>query len=450
VIFLVAILLVLNLVSYGHFVRFDLTSWGEFTLSDQTVTLIRSLQDDLHVYYFDKMEDESFKDLVKEYTFKSDRIHYRFVDPDESPRKATLYNVRNYGTAVLQYGERSETIENLDEESLTRGILKMTSGEKPVVFFLEGHGERELQDESREGYSGVQQSLSRQNYDAQSLFLMGNATVPQDCSILVIAGPRKELMKPEIAAIEKFLHRGGDLLLMIDPHVPSSTLAFADKWGVAFRDDIVVDVSGAGQLLGADEYMPLAMKYDEFHPITENFTLATVFPLSRTVEFSEMEETGGSTGEKELMERTILIETGENSWAETNVDEMEDVRFEEDTDRKGPVPLGVAVSWRIMTGTGDTSSGGESEAREARIVAMGDSDFISNATFGFSGNLDFFHNVIAWLAEEDELISIRPRSPDDTRISLTSTEGRLLFYTVQILLPLIVLSTGILVWRRRR
>ncbi|MBP6909719.1 MAG: hypothetical protein KBC18_04735, partial [Candidatus Saccharicenans sp.] len=91
-----------------------------------------------------------------------------------------------------------------------------------------------------------------------------------------------------------------------------------------------------------------------------------------------------------------------------------------------------------------------SSNRELRLAVFGDSDFITNKYYSFSGNGNFFLNTVNWLTQEEDLISIQPRTQIPRTIQLTPGGGRLLMFVSIILLPAIVLFIGLGVWLKRR
>jgi ABC-type uncharacterized transport system involved in gliding motility auxiliary subunit len=196
-------------------------------------------------------------------------------------------------------------------------------------------------------------------------------------------------------------------------------------WNIGLGKDLVLDVSGVGRLFGTGPAIPMVQTYGS-HPITRDMTrIATFFPEARSVNVLEAGKGEPST--------TELLKTTEASWAETSLDKKgEKFEFNEGQDRKGPINLGVAASKTI----GD---------KEARLVVIGDSDFASNAGFNFQGNGDLFLNAVNWLAQEEDLIAIRPKNPADRKVTMTDGQQRMLFWFTVLLMPLAVIGT----WRLR-
>ncbi|MBI4476631.1 MAG: hypothetical protein HY654_05625 [Acidobacteria bacterium] len=120
-------------------------------------------------------------------------------------------------------------------------------------------------------------------------------------------------------------------------------------------------------------------------------------------------------------------------------------------DKQGPVSIAVAVTGEAPDAKApDGGKEGEGQKPEARVAAFGDSDFASNNAFGISGNRDLFLNTVNWLSQQENLISIRPKEPEDRRITLTADQQQRIFWLSLVIIPGAVLAGGIYTWWRRR
>jgi ABC-type uncharacterized transport system involved in gliding motility auxiliary subunit len=120
--------------------------------------------------------------------------------------------------------------------------------------------------------------------------------------------------------------------------------------------------------------------------------------------------------------------------------------FNEGVDEKGPVSV-VAVA----TVTPRHQAATDQEPKRARLVVFGDSDFASNNYLNLSGNRDLFLNTVSWLAEEENLIAIRPKEGGSFFAPVTATQERLIFWLSMIVLPAVVVGSGVAtyIWRRQ-
>jgi ABC-type uncharacterized transport system involved in gliding motility auxiliary subunit len=250
----------------------------------------------------------------------------------------------------------------------------------------------------------------------------------------VIAGPKTEPFPKEFEIVNGFLNAGGGVLVMADPSPAASLSGFLKDWQVTLDNDIIVDVSGAGRLMGAGPTIPLVMQY-ESHAITERFRQMSFFPLARSIQPPKAAEGTISV--------TTLFKSNAESWGETDLKDQS-ASYDAKTDLKGPLPMAVAVDKTIKP------AGENSAAVKARMVVVGNSDFASNPYFGAQGNGNLFLNMVSWLAQEEDLISIRPKAQEDRKIMLSQSQERMLQMLVLVLLPGGVLMAGIIVWTRRR
>lgn len=434
------ILILVNFIAGQHFIRIDTTEAKQFSLSEQTKKIITSLKDELHfTAFYESNSQGRARDLLKEYSNLSPRVKFEFIDPDRQPAIAKNYGIRSYGTIVVEYGANSEKITSATEEDLTNAIIKVTRDTKKKIYFLTGHGEKDIEDVERGGLASARKAIEEENYDVEALFLADKKEIPEDCSVLVIAGPKNELLRNENEMIDKYLRKGGKALFLLDPKPSTGMEEFLREWGIEVGDNIVVDVTGIGKLFGFGPEMPLVTSYEN-HEITKDFSnYMTAYPVVRSV-------TPNAEKEEGLVVKS-LAKTQSQSWAETKFQRK--VQFNADKDIPGPISIAVVVTKEaeVTNGTGASNS---SKKAKTRLVVFGDSDFASNQLFTFQANGDLFMNSIGWLAEEEDLLSIRPRDPEDRRLHLTESESKLILMFSVILLPLVVLGTAVGVYVKRR
>jgi ABC-type uncharacterized transport system involved in gliding motility auxiliary subunit len=437
IVVVVGILGLVNFLGKKHHKRFDLTSTKLYSLSDQTEKIVKGLKSDVKIYLFAKEKSPSADDLLTEYkSLNASRIDYRIVDPQKDPGLAKQYKIRSFGETVVAAGEKNEKVDSSQEEAITNAILKVTREKNKVIYFLQGHNEGDLESQDARGYASLKKSIGNQNYEVKTLNLAQTQSIPDDCSALLIAGPKVALLPTEIPIIDKFVDRGGKILLMEDPDTDAGLGDLLKKWKIGIDNDVVVDSSGLGQLFGMGPAAPLVTTY-ETHPITRDLTNSmTFFPMARSVKTVDNADSKFSS--------SLLFKTSENSWGETNL-KGGSAEFNEGSDIKGPVALG-AVS--TMTLTGDEKE--KKYGKEARVVVIGDSDFANNNYIRMQRNGDLILNAVSWLAEDEDLISIRPKNQESRTVEMTMARSKLLFWLTMIFLPGSVLVAGIVVWIRRK
>lgn len=423
----IAIIGFANFLGYRHHKRIDLTTEKLYSLSDQTRKVVSDLKKDVKVILFDKDDQEGLGEQMKDYRTLSSHFSFERIDPQKNLEAATKYKPQKMGEVIVISGERSERPKDNSEQSIVNAIIKVTRDTLKKVCFVEGHGEKKLSSTNEgDGYGVVDKMLKNENYEVKSINLVATNDVPADCDVLVLAGPKQSLFPQEASAIGKFLEKGGKAMLLIDPDTDPKLDDVLRAWGIQLGNNTVVDVSGVGRFFQLGPGAPVARSYGS-HPITKDFEGSmTFFPLSRSVDTIP----GSGTSPTDLMK------TSGESWAETEA-AAGNVKFDEGKDRKGPITLGVATS----KPEGD---------KEARLVVIGDSDFASNQFFGIQRNGDLFMNSINWLAQDEDLISIRPKNPADRKVSMTESDQNQLFWIALVLMPLATLGSGVFIWWRRR
>jgi ABC-type uncharacterized transport system involved in gliding motility auxiliary subunit len=452
VLVVLGILVAINYIGSRQHKRWDLTANKQFSLSDQSRNVLSKLDSPLQVLVFaQEPEFQRYQDKLKEYEYASKRVAVEYIDPDKKPTVAKQNQVQQYGTIVFNYKGRTERVTTDTEQDITNGVIKVVSGQQRKVFFTQGHGEKDTTSAERDGYNGIAGALGRENYTVDKVILAQAGAVPDDASVVIVAGPRTDFFPNEIDALKKYLGKSGKLFIELDPPEkadgPQATnlIALAHDWGMDVGNDIVVDVSGMGRLLGTDASVPVAASYPS-HPITARFNFLTAFPLARSV----VAVTGGVNGHI----AQTFVETSPKSWAESDIKALlttGKVSFDASKgDKQGPISIAAAASAAAVAAADAAKPADAGTKPETRVAVIGDSDFAANGTLGIQGNRDLFLNTIGWLSQQENLISIRPKDADDRRITLTSAQQANIAWVSLLIIPGFIFSTGVYTWWRRR
>jgi ABC-type uncharacterized transport system involved in gliding motility auxiliary subunit len=465
VVLFLAILVFINIIGQTRNMRWDVTEAQQFTLADQTRQILSSLDQPLTIRAFHgageggSVTEQELRDRLDEYSYHSSQVQVVYVNAIADPLPATQIGVTALPTLVLEYADRTERINATDEASVTNGLKKVIEGQAKTVYFIQGHGEHDPLASDGRGYSGIAERLANDNFAVEKLTLAQTGAIPDDATVIVIAGPRNDYFEPEIAAIDAFLARGGKLLMMVNPpETPTAPpltnlVALAHTWAIEVGENIVIDESGIGQVIGGGPETPVAMPVA--HPITTPMgRVFTAHPLARSVRPVE----GGVDGRF----AQSILESNQLSWAESDVAALfETGRPERNLDAgdlNGPVALAAAVSAAAPDAPEppapaegeDAAAEPPAPAPETRVVVVGDSDFASNNAVNMSGNGDLFLNAANWLAQQEDLIAIRPRDPADRRISLTSEQMSMVNILALFVFPGLLFLAAVGVWWRRR
>ncbi len=416
--------------------RWDLTPNKQFSLSPQSRKIVKELKKDVTIYSFNRQAGgQSSRDLLDLYSDASPKVSVRYVDPDRDPALARQYDVHTYGTIIVSSGERHYQAQGADEEGVTNALIHLLTGQKSV-YFLQGHGERELSGTGREGFSDLKKAFGNENYQVKTLTLLQAQKIPADCALLVIAGPRTDYLPTETALIDKYVADGGRLLVMLDA---GTDLPNLDKllagWDITPKNDLVIDTNLMAQLAGAQPTMPLILQYGA-SPITAPLKRsATLFPFTRSF------VTGTGSG----VATDALCRTSEQSYGVAGFNpSMHEVRFRPGKDYKGP--LTVAVSATLSPPEGSAAA----HKPEGRVVATGTSLVAANVYLNEVANRDLVMNMVNWLTSEENLISIRPKQHEKQHLNMTAEQMRRVLFLGVFGLPLVIIVLGVGVWWGRR
>ncbi len=467
----VGILAAVNWLGVQYNETFDFTEQQLYSLSDQTHTVLDGLDRDVTMAYFDRTTQFGpARDMLQRYGNASSRVSVEYIDPDENPVKTEAMNVTAYGTLVIDVGGARQMVSSVTEQEITNAIIAGIKGEDKTACVATGHGEAASDDRERDGFSSAQQAIEDANYGYQDVSI-GVDGVPESCTLLLIPGPSADLFDPEIEALRTYVEQGGRALVMLQPAFPDQRgrrddpspklVALLAEWGVEARNDIVIDESAIGQLFGGGPFTPLVADY-LYHPIVEPMeNLATLFPRARTVAEAATVPDGWTVDE--------LFRTSSASFAtQTMRITGSELSLGSESDRaEGPITLAVAGTYDVPSSTGGEESGGGEESDlsadraefgasgeeaepEGRVVAVGSFGFASNYGLSLGGNRDLLLNMMNWLSSDEDLISIRPRDPENTPLDLTSRQMTQVFLGSLLLLPLVIVVTGVWVWWGRR
>lgn len=449
--------------------RFDLTRGGRYSLSAQSIAMLKRIDKPLRITFFaDPMMRETV-DLYRLIGRQNDRITVEFFDPTLNPAQARMMGVTFAGTSVIESEGRKQLVQSGNEADIANAILRISQGVTQKICFLEGHGEADpfsleshdhlegqgghahgLGDkvivQEQHGMAKARAALETMNYSVQKITLVKGGEALSGCALLVVAGPKFALLSPEVKAIDDWLVQGANALFLLDPWIATGLEPVLKGFGILVDDNLVIDEPSH---FWSDISSPAVSDYNR-HPIAREVPLS-FFPGARSFSPTEVPVPGTSV--------MPIANSSKGSWGETQPQRVE---FSPDKDRKGPLPLVVASTRKA--GTQDAAATMELITREkgivaaaslqkqgrSRLVVVGDSDFATNSFFHILGNGKLFLNTINFLAEQENLIGIQPRSFDAPRVNLTNRQMKGTVFLSVMLIPGLLALVGLAVWWRQR
>lgn len=437
IVLMLTVLTLVNLISVRKYKTWDFSAAKTNTLSDQSIKLLKGLDEELKVIFFYKNGQEgveenrrAFRELIKKYQDQTDRIRLDFIEVNERPDIAKEYGVdKGSGIVFLNYKGRKNRIEKIEEQEVTGALVKVTREKDKIVYFVTGHGESDLED-NREatGLNALRMMISNNRYEVKTLALNVAPKVPADADMVAVVGPQQNFLEHEIQALEDYLKRGGSLLLALESQKTGGLEKILAKLGIEPRNDYVLNLIETVMGKGVNQGPTVAPNFSLQSEITKVFgrneAVVFRFPMGLKV--------GKAPAGVELDE---IVKTPEESMA------FSDLRISGDG-QMGPATLGVTAKGRFP--------GADEKAPEFRLVVYGDADFLSNALLYQNLNRDLALNTLASLSKEENLISITPKDQQVTQMSYVGARRSFFLWGFVIPLPLLLLAAAVGLWTRRR
>lgn len=461
---IVSVLLVVGILALAaglagwHPVRWDTTSEHSQSLSPASLALLKEVNQPLMMTVFmpeGAGERQAAKEVLQLYEHHSSKVTYRFVDPEREPLKAQQAGYRFAGNVLLDYQGRRQMADQADENAITNALRKVLKKERQKVYFLAGHGERDLNDPKPGGFQVAKTALDNEGYEIESLNLLSRGAVPEDAAVVIVAGPQKPLLSTEVQSLKAYLEKGGRLFIMLEAFEDGGLQGFLAGYGVGLDNGLILDVNQVSQSLGLNAVMPLVSQYGP-SKITEDFkNLVTIYPMARPL-----------IVKKDHPNVTLvpLATTMSTSYEKLGKEWIKDEKaaFDAKVDKKGPFTVGAQVEIKLTPVKSEPDrKGGQDKApavekqpappegSKTYLVVFGDVDFAANSFFNLFGNGDLFLNTTNFLARAMEQITVR--GPGKAQL-LTLKTGQVwtLFLVCLAGVPLVMLAAGIWAYRRRR
>ena len=472
---MVGVLIALAYISVRYPLRFDLTEAGLYSLSEQTVTMLKRLEKPVHIVFF---HDPLMRETVELYELiaaQTRLVTVEFYDPMLKPARARMLGVQFAGTAVMESEGRQLQVHGGSEADIANGILRVSQGARQLVCFVDGHGEpdpfsMEAHDHlegtaghshglgakyvlhERHGMAKARHGLETLNYAVEKVSLVQGTDILSRCAVLVVAGPKVALLPTEVALVHNYLTAGRNAFFMLEPFVPTGLEPVLREYGVVLDDTIVIDEASH---FWADVSSPAVTSYNR-HQVTRDLPL-TFYPGARSLSPTPERLPGVAV--------TPIVNSSRTSYGETTPDRAE---FDPARDLPGPLTLMAIINRRPITSgdiavlplgqqdssvaarTGNTDDTSGHLVGRSRIAVVGDADFATNSFFHILGNGNLFLNTVHYLAAQENLIGIEPRTYDLPRVNLTNRQMKGTFFLSVVLLPALLAVVGTAVWWQQR
>jgi ABC-type uncharacterized transport system involved in gliding motility auxiliary subunit len=458
VLLVVGILLLATLLANWHPIRWDVTQEKTQSLSPVSKALLKDVTKPLTMTIFlpeGAGERQSAKEAVQLYVYHNPQVSYRFVDPERDPLKAQQAGYRYAGNVLLDYQGRHQMADQPDENAITNALRKVLKVERKKIYFLAGHGERDLNDAKPGGFQVAKKALENEGYEVEALNLLARGAIPPDAAVVVVASPKKPLLSTEVQTLEAYLEKGGRLLVMLEAFEDGGLKEFLASYGVDLDNGLILDVNQVSQSLGLSAVMPLVSQYGP-SKITQDFkNLVTIYPMARPLFLKK------DHPDVTLLPLATTMSTSYEKLGKEWI-KADKAAFDANTDKRGPFILGAQAEIKPASPKVDpTQKGGKDQkpapvakpeppaALKTYMVVFGNVDFAANAFFNLFGNGDLFLNTTNFLARAMEQITVRTTGKAQL-LTLKGGQAWWLFLASLVWAPLVMLVAGIWAYRRRR
>ncbi len=414
-------------------VGMDVTANDRHSLATTTQTLLSSLDTPVEIIAVlgpNPQQREAVQLLVARFQEHKPDISLRFINPETDPAQARTLNAALGGELILRTATREQRLQNLSERSLADSLTQLSRTGDRVLVFITGHGERRPTGTANDDWQIMSERLANIGLLAREQSLVSEPYLDDDIDLVVIAAPKSPYFPGELASLDDYIKRGGNLMWLAETASHSATgpdlSLLSDNLGIDILPGTVIDT--ASQALAADS--PDFVLLDRFpaHPVTQTLTSPVLLPQAKALAVTRL---AGQVVEP-------LLQTPQTSWTETG-QLSGAIEFDDNTDEvAGPLLLGVTIERTLAQGT-------------QRFAVIGDADFAASQFVGNGSNQSFMESLALWLTgDADALAFVSQRAPD-SELSLSNRSIVLLSTVYLAALPLFFcLIAGVVRWRRRR
>ena len=422
----------------------DLTSQNLYTLTDESVNLVKNLKQDVTLYVLssEKSADDTVARTLSNYEDASSHIKVEYIDPAVSPNFYASYTdtAPSDGSIIVVCGNTSKVVSSSDlyqydidystytqtksaydgEGQLTSAISYVTSEDLPKVYTITGHGETALDDTFKS-------ALEKMNISVEDLTLLQEEAIPEDAAAVIINGPTSDFSADDATKISTYLAGGGKLIVTTAYNKTEDTPNFD---GILSAYDIQV-TNG------------LVMDSDSSHYYQYPFYLlpdvASATQTSKVSNYVFMPYAQALTNagvHTDTITWTDLLTTSDNAYVKTDISNI--TTFEKESgDQSGKFTLAANVT--------DSESGADITVVASVLAFSNDADSIVSGQ-----NLALFKGIASTFASSDSAVSIDAKPYTYTTLSVNQSVAIMSETLLVMVLPVALIVIGIVIWYRRR
>ncbi|NOZ53948.1 MAG: GldG family protein [Gammaproteobacteria bacterium] len=459
IVLFLAIIGLLAFLSQRYNYEADWTQHKRHTLSAASIALLATIEQAITLSVYATEDDEvrqPINDLLQRYVREKPSIRLQYINPELEPELVRELGIRVNGEIIIELSGRTENITQASEQVITNALQRLARSEERWLLFVQGHGERKAEGNANHDLGEWGKQLQAKGIKLRSFNITDNPVIPQNIAALVIASPQLDYLDGEVEILKQYIASGGNLLWFVEPGSLHNLRPLAEVLDMDFQAGTIVDPNT--QLLGIqDPRFSLISEYSQ-HAITTNLNALTIYPQAR----------GLIIRPTKAWQRSVIMQTLPRSWAETGMLSGQ-LDFDADADIAGPLVLGVAMTRTLSDKIGqaamegdnsdshgqvdnasDSESSVEPNAKQQRVVIIGDGDFLSNAYLGNGGNLQLGLSMANWLSYDDRFIAIPTKMRADISLELSRNTQFVIAFGFLLIIPLLLGGSGFMIWFKRR
>lgn len=439
VLLVLAIVGVLNFLASRYPQKIDLTKNKVHTLSDQTVKVVKGINQPMKATFFGKVGSQAnFRPLLENYKNLNPKFELEFIDPDREVTRVRETGIKKADSLFLSIGSRQTVVEEISEEKITNSLIKILRDRVPVLCSLSGHGEKSFDSNDADGFASMKKSLLEQSYETRTLNLLQEGKIPETCDTVTILGATKAFFPQEIQLIRDYLARGGRAVIGLDINVKGGEyapelLGLLREWSIQTTPAMVIDP--ISKQMGVDASVPLLVTYSKESAITKDFQGNCYFPFLRPLDILP--------GVPTSLNVQWLAKTTPAALAIGDMKQLASGQIAIDPNKvpHGPFTSAIAVEGKVK---------GSAATKPTRLVVFGTSTFANNNFSRFGSNSDFFLNSVSWAMEDTQMISIRAKEDGTTQLEVSSKLGAVIGWLILLVIPAAIAGAGVMIWNIRR
>lgn len=431
--FLLFILFIILLTISHYFdLSFDFTPNQKKTLPPAARDLLSSIDQDLHItVFYKKGNKHEYQNILNLISVESKHISYKVLNLDSNPGIAQLNSISQYGQAVIQAGNRNYVVSMSNPDKLLNEIAKITHPEKnQYIYFTTGHGEMSLDQKCKE----LRDDMNLLGINTRKINLGVQNNIPDNASLLVIAGPRRDFLPSELKAIYKYIEQGGKIIFMLEPFTQIRRLSsILRDYNISFHNGIIVDETN--KLHNYDIYTPFIPSFAR-GPITKQLTMPAIFPTAAYFKIYQKQGAHVFT--------QYLAQSSEKSFSIADQSQISDQKSlsKQSASHNGPFIVSVLAVNKAQ----------HADEKHSEIICFGDVDFITDQFIDLYSNKPLFINSVKWLLPKNERKNQTywNTEKDFPYHHMSQKEAKWTFVFPVILFPSVFLCLGFTVFLYRR